>query len=281
MSEALGGGPIVVGVDGSAAAMGAVRWAADEAARQRAPLRLVHAVATPAARVPGLARVVAYLHVEGRKLLAEAATAAPGIVVTKAIREQSPAEALLAESSTAAMLVLGATGQGAVPGVPTGSLPAKLAAYARCPVAVVRGHGDGPVVAGLDGGPLSEAVMAVAFEEAADRGVALMAVHAWSDSEFDESARGYLGWEEIAGAERRVLVESLAPWQEKYPEVPVKRVAVRDRPRQLLLEWSRHAQLVVVGHRGRGGFPDLALGSVGHALVQHAECPVLVVRPGS
>lgn len=259
-------GPVVVGVDGSGPALRAVRWAADEAARRKAPLRIVHA-GSP-----------------GAPFAAEAAaTVATGIEQATRIRGQAPMKALLAESETAAMLVLGPIGVDAVPGMPSGSLPAKLAGHAHCPVAVVRGSVDrpaGPVVAGVDGGPQSEAVIATAFEEAASRGVRLVAVQAWSDADSLQDST-YLGWEPVADAER-VLGETLGVWQEKYPEVVVDRVAVRDRPRHLLLEWSRRAQLVVAGHRGRGGFPGLALGSTGQALVDHAHGPVLFVRsPGA
>jgi nucleotide-binding universal stress UspA family protein len=275
MVETTGRGPVVVGVDGSGEAMRAVRWAADEALRRKAPLRIVHAGEPPD---DGRRR-------EGSRLVAEAAASVSGVAVAAEVSAQPPFKALLAESETAGMLVLGPTGLGSVPGVLVGSLPAKLAAHAHCPVAVVRGTGDrpdGPVIAGIDGGPRSDAVIDAAFEEAANRGVPLVAAHAWSDAEREgapiEEGR-YLGWEPVAEAERVVLGESLAAWQEKYPEVPVERVAVRDRPRHLLLEWSRRAQLVVVGHRGRGGFTGLLLGSTSQALVHHGHGPVLVVRP--
>ncbi|KAA9159764.1 hypothetical protein FPZ12_019225 [Amycolatopsis acidicola] len=204
----------------------------------------------------------------------------PGAEVETEVSIAAPAKALLAESRGAQLLVLGMTGQSAFPGLMVGSLPAMLAAHAYCPVTVVRGESrPGPVVAGIDGGPLSDAVVGMAIEEAAHRGVPLIAAHAWSDADFDGGAvQPYFGWEPVAEAEKQVLAESLAGWQDKYPDVTVDRVAVRDRPRHLLLEWSRTAQLVVVGSRGRGGFAGLLLGSTGQALVHHAQGPVLVVR---
>lgn len=60
----------------------------------------------------------------------------------------------------------------------------------------------------------------------------------------------------------------------------VRREVVRDRPRDELLERSRSAQLLVVGSRGRGGFRGMLLGSTSQALIQHAACPVMIVRPG-
>jgi nucleotide-binding universal stress UspA family protein len=62
--------------------------------------------------------------------------------------------------------------------------------------------------------------------------------------------------------------------------VDVQRDVINDRhPAEALLDVSRDADLLVVGSRGRGGFSELLLGSVSHAVVLHAVCPVVVIPP--
>ena len=64
--------------------------------------------------------------------------------------------------------------------------------------------------------------------------------------------------------------------------IDVRRRVVEDRhPAECLVELSEDADLVVVGSRGRGGFSSLLLGSVSHAVVLHARCPVVVVPSGA
>ena len=51
------------------------------------------------------------------------------------------------------------------------------------------------------------------------------------------------------------------------------------KPADVLIERARGADLLVIGHRGRGGAASALLGSVGLQCVLHAECPVTVFRP--
>jgi nucleotide-binding universal stress UspA family protein len=61
--------------------------------------------------------------------------------------------------------------------------------------------------------------------------------------------------------------------------VPTDVVALPGPAAKALIEQATNADLLVVGHRGRGGFKSAVLGSVGLHCVLHATCPVTIVRP--
>lgn len=285
-------GAVVVGVDGSDTAHRAVRWGAAEAGRRHLPLRLVTAFGWTAEYPAGHPRPgERYREVlldRTRRMLVRAAEAAerqvPGIVVEQELVVGPPIAVLASEARDARLVVIGDRGLGGVTGLLVGSVAVALAAHAACPVAVVRGDVTEPdaalpVVVGVDGSPTSEAALAYAYDAAATRGVPLVAVHTWWDVMIDPAMAPLLDWEAIEVDERVLLAERLAGWAEKYPDVTVQRIVARDRPARALLEQAAHAQLVVVGSRGRGGVAGLVLGSVGHALLHRAPCPVIVVRP--
>ncbi|GAA5103166.1 universal stress protein [Haloechinothrix salitolerans] len=285
-------GPVVVGVDGSEPALRAVRWAAREAAGHGVGLRVVHAIGVPeffpGGAISPSTELFHLLEQDSENVLRDAesaaAEAAPGIEVSAESTTDPPVIALIEASSSARSIVLGESGRGTFTGVLLGSTTITLAAHAHCPVIAVRGdvdRADAPVVVGVDGSELSEHALGCAFEQAAYRGVRLVAMHAYTDSDakavFSETRMAH-DWEPLDQAEERVLAERLAGWTERYPDVTVERDLVRSKPRERLLEWSESACLVVVGSRGRGGFSGLLLGSTSQALLHHARCPVLVVR---
>ncbi|WIY02962.1 universal stress protein [Amycolatopsis mongoliensis] len=290
---------ITVGVDGSAGSAAAVTWAAKIASARHLELRIVHGLQVAGYYYGGglsgvgTGVLLEAVWADGERALADAralaASIGPNLVITTEALTDSPVPALIDESRHARMLVVGRTGTGGFAEALLGGTAATVATHAHCPVAVVRGRAGaaevpeaGPVVVGVDGSPNSEQALAIAFEEASLRGVPLVAVHAWIDASYAEtygSARILTPSETLEEEENRLFSQRLAGWQEKFPDVEIRPELVRDRPRHALLEASRAAQLVVVGSHGRGGFTGMLLGSTSRALVEHADCPVLVVRP--
>lgn len=88
-----------------------------------------------------------------------------------------------------------------------------------------------------------------------------------------------IDWEALEDDVRRELAEQLAGWEQRYPQVVAVRSSVpRGHPVVELTNAARDAQLLVVGHRGHGGFTGMLLGSVASGVLHHASCPVAVVR---
>jgi nucleotide-binding universal stress UspA family protein len=296
MTKDTTGMPIVVGVDGSTSALHAAGWAANTAARRHQPLRLVYASNSTAYGYGAwLGPPQSYfdeLQASGEKLLGDVETAIrrdhPDLEIAVDLETSSPIPTLIAQTDEARLLVMGSRGTGGFGGILAGSTAVALVAHGRCPVAVIRGAGpgavpptEGPVVVGVDGSTTSDAAVATAFDEASWRGADLVAVHSWLENAADaELLRpGDAEWARIEQNEAEVLAERLAGWQEKYPDVAVRRVLSKGRPFERLLDQAAGAQLIVVGSRGRGGIRGMLLGSTSQALIYHATCPLLVVRP--
>lgn len=283
--------PVLAAVDGSKEALHAAEWGAHEARRHGVPLRLVHVMRDTVYVAGGMVPPPASLYSQRTRdavhhLLDEACrhaqAACPDVVVDTQVLHGPVAPALIDLSAHARTLVLGVRGMGVVERVVVGSVAGHVVTHARCPVVVTRsadaGLGD-CIVAGVDGSPVSEEALALAFEQASWQGVPLRVVHAVdigenlylyaSDAEHAEELR----------AEARLLVaEQLAGHRERFPDVEV-RLEVSDHPAvEALLDAAVGARLLVVGSHGRGAFRGMLLGSVSKAVVRHAPCPVAVVR---
>jgi nucleotide-binding universal stress UspA family protein len=277
MDDRLG---IVVGIDGSEGSARALRWAANESERHRLPLTVVHVCSWALNEVPLPHPVVEDGHRRAQELI-ERMTAD-----LRAQRRHAPVESrvvndhavpgLVAFSEAADMIVVGSHGGHSVLGMPIGSVANGVAAHAACPTVVVRPqcitNADARVIVGVDGSPANQAAVAFAFQEALAHGTTLQAILCW------RGERGALQTETAAEAQ---LAEALAPWQEKYPNVDVMAHVSLRAARPGLIGASRDASLMIVGSRGYGGFRGLLMGSVSSALVQHADCPVAVVRSES
>lgn len=283
---------VLVCVDGSSASDAAVAWGAREAIMRKLPVTLMHAVQPVVvgwpegqlyADMPEWQRDDAQ-HVidQARKMLSAGLGGAEPPETRTEVVYSGVVPALVEASKDAWMIVAGSQGLGALGRLLLGSVTTGLIHYAHCPVAVIHSSEsaaldtNAPVLLGVDGSPASEAATALAFDEASHRGVGLRALHVWSDV----GVFPVLGmdWRDREREGQEILAERLAGWQERYPDVHVERLLFCDKPSRWLLAESERAQLVVVGSRGRGGFPGMLLGSVSSAVAQSAKVPVIVVR---
>lgn len=286
---------VVAGVDGSDTAAAAARWAGALAARLEAPLHLVHSLPSEGifyseAAVLIQSQMVDQLKADGEKLLAEITEKVradnPGLEIKSFIGPGPAAASMLEAADDARVVVLGATGAGAIENFLLGSTVLRVANHAPCPVVVWRGDtanplpDSRPIVVGVDGSELSSAAVGYAFEMASFLGAPLTAVHSWiGDAALGVGATAALiDWNAVADSETAVLAESLAGWHEEYPNVEVSRVIDRGPAAKVLLAHLDDAQLVVVGSHGRGQFRAALLGSTSQNLLHKAPCPVLVAR---
>lgn len=285
---------IVAGVDGSDASYHAAGWAGTEAALHHRHLELVTSVNIPAGWGPvagATTNEADWLGKEGERIVAEAAriarSAAPGsLEITTSVHVEPIIPDLLARSKQAHMVVVGSRGLGALRRGLIGSVSTSLTRHAYCPVAVIHYwsatdpvSAHKPVLVGVDGSEHSVPALELAFEEAARRKIGLTALHAWSDVPVAMQVP-MMGWDDsVRQAAHAALTESLAGYRERYPDVPVRRILVQDRPVRALVDESDNAQLVVVGSHGRGGFTGMLLGSTSHAVLHSVQCPLVIARP--
>lgn len=282
--------PVIVGVDGSKSGDLALGAAVREASLRAAPLRIVHSLTLPGVDPPVIPPPEALMEA-AQQTAADAATTArttePGLEVTYEVPLGSPLVVLEEASREADLVVVGNRGRNAFAGLLLGSTSVQLAAHAHCPVMVTRenvgGRSTGPVVVGVDGSAANAGAVDFAFEAAAMRDSALLAVHSYTtwNTEVpipDDPTQPYAAKPgALEDQEERLLAETLAGRTAKYPDVVVEPRSGRGPVRETLIEASRDAGLIVVGSRGRGGFTGMLLGSVSQAVLHHAHCPVVVV----
>ena len=283
--------PIVVGVDGSEPALRAVDWAADEAARRGAPLRLVYASLWE--RYEG-AYLAKDMDKPSEEVLAEDVVAAaarrasgrrPEVKVSTDVQPEEPEYALVRESRTASLLVTGTRGRSGVAEALLGSVSLTLAGHAHCPVVVVRGSHDNQalpathdrVVVGVGEQPVASAAVRFAAEEARRRGAELEAVRAWRCPAHETTDHPLL-----AGGPARLHEQQAAEALEKaLQDVPagveVRRRTAEGHARTVLVDASRDADLLVLGARRRQRHFGLQLGRVAHGVLHHSACPVVIV----
>ncbi len=282
--------PVVVGVDGSEESLLAAEWAALEARRHSSPLLIVSApdvMPRMHAYHASPAEIAAALRGISARALAAAITrseeVAPGLPVDTRLLSGSPAVAVAESGSEASMLVVGARGAGGFAAMMLGSVSRYVAAWAPCPVAVVREETTAvhrEIAVGIRDPEDSAGTLAFAFEEAALRGADLVAVHTWYWLPSQAGALRPADPERIAAEAARHLAAALEDWHGKYPDVRVRQDIIRGHPGRVLASYSARADLVVLGRHGHPARPGPGIGSIQHAVLDHAHGPVAVVPCG-
>ncbi|MFF9017127.1 universal stress protein [Streptomyces sp. NPDC014870] len=297
--------PVVVGVDGSEHSRLALTWALGAAQRLDAPLVVAHvrseALQLGAARIASLGPSAAIpdtvLNGVGAWIEGQDAR----VPVRYESLDGTVPDALLDQARSARLLVVGSRGRGGFASLLLGSVSRSLATSAACPVVVVPheertvpaqdGAETGRVLVGLHPDETADEVLDFAFHAAAQRGVVLEVVTAYRlppspvlmvsppapalqvppplplDDETPELVRDTA----------RLQEERLRPFTDRYPDVTVSPAVVPADAAGRLVEDSRSADLVVVGRHRRHRVASLLMGSVAHAVLHHAHCPVAVV----
>ena len=137
---------IVVGVDGSPSSRTALTWAAAEAADHGADLVVInvweHTLLPPAGSVSVSERYVADPSQRTAEdlvnVIKEELGENPPVLVQPQVKQGNPAKVLIDQSENADLLVVGTRGHGGFRGLVLGSVSQHVAAYANCPVTVVR-----------------------------------------------------------------------------------------------------------------------------------------------
>jgi nucleotide-binding universal stress UspA family protein len=261
---------IVVGIDGSDAAINAAKWAAAEAVSRNIPLRLIHAIPQRHPDAAGDDSLdIGYAQASLRA--ADAALQAMGkpVKVECDIVRGSSESALVDESRHAAMVCVGSVGMGWVARKVLGSTTDTVAQKAHCPVAVIRSSGgtatsdNGYVAVAVEESSTNDAVLEHGFREARLREAPILAMGVWR-----------WGVGEIPYGQ---LDHRLGPWVSRHREVHVQPAAARRGAAEFLTHTQENVQLAVVGSQDAGKVARM-VGPISVHPRGNPGCSVLVVR---
>jgi nucleotide-binding universal stress UspA family protein len=265
---------VVVGIDGSQAAIQAAEWAVDEAVSQEIPLRLVQVIPeevepAPLASVGNVRMELEYGETALR--IASAAVEATGkpVKVETAILQGDPAATLIAESRNAEMICVGSVGIGRFARAFLGSTAAELAEAAHCPVAIIRTQQSQPkpdsalIVVAVNDSPDNDDVVEQAIKEAQLRQAPVLAVGVLRKDTGD-----------MPNAELNRRVQR---WSRCHPGLKIYAGATRTDIADFLAVMDKTIQLAVIGSTDVDQVARL-VGPHRHPVLGHAECSVLIVR---
>jgi nucleotide-binding universal stress UspA family protein len=285
---------IVVGIDGSEGSKHALEWACNETRRDKSVE--ITAVSTWLSSIPNASPWFVGYDIPAD--LTESTEATLKTTVDSVVHERYPyvevkqrvlcgsaSATLIAEGANADLVVVGSRGLGGFKGLLLGSVSHQVLTHAPCSVVVVPvapRHGSeimNVIVVGVDGSKNSTVALRWAAERAQSTGERIHAVHAWQTAPITYAAIGTgVSFEAQYDRDAREVLDAFIQEADLPKNVTVVPVVRHGSPAKVLVENSRHADLLVVGARGREGFPGLLLGSVTTAVAHHTPCPLAVIR---
>lgn len=293
MTIQLTAGSIIVGVDGSADAERALRWAAEQAALERRHLAVVavsglNQVPTVAWANAASSYVIppAELAERVQTVADEAAESArrlqPGLTVTAHAAHGDPRDVLVELSPAAHLVVVGSRGRGVLRSRLLGSVSTTVVRHAESPVVVCRPESPGNVrkgvLVGADGTPEGHAVLELAFQQASVRNLPLTVLHAFHDVVAAVNGPHLIpATEGLLEEQRLLLAESVAGFSEKFPDVWVDVQLARGFAHECLSAASEQWHLIVVGRHPTDSLSRMVSSTVATAVVERAHTTVAVV----
>lgn len=281
---------IVVGIDGSEEALGALRLAADAAVRQGADLVIIEALPAELPLVAArrtTAKPAGPPSLQGGDPLDLAVAATrracpPGWPIRAERVVGSAGHCLVEAAEGAEIVVVGSRPHGDGRHGVIGSTGAHLSHHAPCPVVIGAGEdaASGRVVVGIDGsGPAAQAA-AWAAVEAERRGSSLEVVHCFSPPLGGEPVGAITGgaYDDVQSEAGRLVATTIDQLGACHPGLAIEGRIAPGPPGEVLVELAKGAELLVVGATGAGAFGRVLLGSAGRHLTHHSPCPLVIVR---
>jgi nucleotide-binding universal stress UspA family protein len=266
---------IVVGVDDEAASQVAVDWVIRRASREPATIRLVTAFDMLIDEPVGDAEL---LERTKHRIL----EAVPGATVTTALIDGSIMEALVTQSASADLVVLGYHRRHPVLSVLSGALPVRFAARSHCTTVVVPEDWeprDGAIVLGVGDDDAADTATEFALREAQHPRRPLEVVHAWQLPTPSWDAVGALvaSADELHDAHRDILHGVTTRLRETHPALDIRDRLAEGATAPALLDAAEDAELIVLGTHRRGPVSGLILGSTAFDLLPQSPVPVCIV----
>ncbi|HEX7323232.1 MAG TPA: universal stress protein [Mycobacterium sp.] len=273
---------VVVGIDGSRAAMQATMWSVDEAIDRDIPLHLLYAIDSDSNDPDDVAAAAATADRTVHNVLMEIQSEGKPVKVESEVVHARPIPALLEASRSAAMVCVGSIGFKHATRGRIGSTASTVATFAHCPVAIVPRttsditHADNLILAVIDGSPGDDRVLERAVEEARLRNAVL---RVFTTPQAQHGERNSI--EALPERTKRIerdIEHRLTHWRRNHPHLDVRLVSDHAD----LLNYLEYLQRksappqLVIADSSRPGPADALLSPAGRATLEATACTLML-----